>query len=144
MEKIQSVISVKTFIINYINDLSFNSEDYMVIFSNHFNSLIYLPKRASIENQHYACRSIAACLVDLFIKCKYKDEFIASNKCCFSKYLITNDLDGLVGYLKKNRRERIFDGLREKISQNSYKKSLDTEAHHIGCNENNIKLSKIY
>jgi hypothetical protein len=114
IEKLQSLISSGVFIIDYINKINMSIEDYLIVFSNHFISLLSLPERVAIENRYYACRSVAACLMDLYVKCKYKDEFTA-NKRYLSKYLAINDFDGLVDYCKKSRKEQRIDDFRENV-----------------------------
>jgi glycosyltransferase involved in cell wall biosynthesis len=114
-----SMINSRKMIVDYINAINLLEADYLTIFSYNFNRLIFLPEIISLENHYHACRSIAACLMDLYVKCKYKDGFIASLKCYLSnkhylsKCLITTNLDGLEEYLKKSRNEQVVDDLRE-------------------------------
>jgi glycosyltransferase involved in cell wall biosynthesis len=122
IKKIQSVISTRTFIVEYINKVNISPEDYLIIFSNHFISLLSLPKRVAIENRYDACRSVAACLMDLYVKCKYKDEFTA-NKRYLSKYLVINDFDGFVEYLGKSKKEQTKEQITEQILNEFRKKT---------------------
>jgi glycosyltransferase involved in cell wall biosynthesis len=114
-----SMINSRKMIIDYINTINLSETDYLIIFSYHFNRLIFLPEIISLENHYHACRSIAACLMDLYVKCKYKDGFMASNKRCLFKYLITNDFENLAEYLKKSRKEQMFDDFRENVRMRS-------------------------
>jgi glycosyltransferase involved in cell wall biosynthesis len=118
IEKIQSSINVGNFIIDYINKMKISHEGYLITFSLCFNLLAFFPERASVTNRDRVRQTIAASLMNLYLKCKYKDEFIIYSKRYLSRFLKTNDIKGLTEYLKKSKKEQIFDDCRENVKFN--------------------------
>jgi glycosyltransferase involved in cell wall biosynthesis len=118
IEKTQSYINSVNFIIDYINKMNIDPESYIIVFSFRFNALTFLPERAPAIDQDRICQTIAASLINLYSKCKYRDEFITYNKRYLSKFLKTNDISGFTEYLKKSKREQLFDDCRENTKAN--------------------------
>jgi hypothetical protein len=115
LSKIQSVISARIFIVEYINKTYVDREGYLVVFTHNYNVLVNLPSSVEPRVRAAACRLVARTLLSLYEKCRYKEEFHTAEPRYSNKFLLAGDVDGLAAYLQKQRAEKTADDLRLRL-----------------------------
>jgi glycosyltransferase involved in cell wall biosynthesis len=105
--EIHAILKARFYIIEYINSISIDIRGYITTFTEQFEQSQALYSTVNIDNQEAISYIIAKNLLNLYSKCKYKNDFISTQPYTSRCYIMNKDLHGLVAYLRTPANRRI-------------------------------------
>jgi glycosyltransferase involved in cell wall biosynthesis len=116
-EKINSILYIRNYILDYINSANMDNEGYLITFSNQIGMLSSLPAYVETNYRKSVCNQVAHDLLLIFAKCKYQKELLTFVPHYINKFLKSGNSKILAEYLQKPRVNRLADDFRARIKK---------------------------